>query len=301
MGSQFWWIYDILVIVILIATVVSNAKRGFQKNFLIIIGYTISSIVAALTSGIMAETVYTSVMRGSNLEGFEECIRTYDAAQAFYDVINEQEYGATLDLKTVEAYLLPDNDDYEDKLYAYVKNSARYQFSTKTAFSNLLRDEFLESFGGLMKKELPLYAYKSMYADIMEDGTLYQTSVQLICGDDSVHSIAEYLEDTFVREEAIHTAHLFLFLAIFLFCMCIFALVANILQKSVYLNIHAHTDHLAGGFLGLVEAVVFLCLLTVFIRLVVDASDMDTVLFNDVTIQSTRIFRHLYDRIGLII
>ena len=78
MGSQFWWFYDILAVALTLFIIYLNAKRGFKKNFLIIIGYVLSAVVTSVTSAMLAEPVYTGLIRESNLYAFDQVLSDYD-------------------------------------------------------------------------------------------------------------------------------------------------------------------------------------------------------------------------------
>ena len=137
MGSQFWWFYDILAVALALFIIYLNAKRGFKKNFLIIIGYVLSAVVTSVTSAMLAEPVYTWLIRESNLYAFEQVLSDYDGTAVIQDALDKQEYGARFDEKKIDICLSPAKADFEDELYRYVNQTCDYTVTTPTEFRNI--------------------------------------------------------------------------------------------------------------------------------------------------------------------
>ena len=107
-----------------------------------------------------------------------------------------------------------------------------------------------------------------------------------------------YLEDTYVKDDCIRIINSFLFVAIFCCLMSLIAVLAKKLEPRIYFNIYPVVDHTAGGLLGILEALMLLCLLCIFLRLLfVTASDTMLVL-NEETILKSRLFRYIYQLSG---
>lgn len=299
MGSQFWWFYDILAVALTLFIIYLNAKRGFKKNFLIIIGYVLSVVVTSVTSAMLAEPVYTWLIRESNLYAFEQVLSDYDGTAVIQDALDKQEYGARFDEKKIDICLSPAKADFEDELYRYVNQTCDYTVTTPTEFRNILRGAFIESFGSLMAKQMPLYARLSLEDKLADNDTLYVETMQHIYGETgSTRQITTYLEDTYVKDDCIRIINSFLFVAIFCCLMSLIAVLAKKLEHRIYFNIYPVVDHTAGGLLGILEALMLLCLLCIFLRLLfVTASDTMLVL-NEETILKSRLFRYIYQLSG---
>lgn len=299
MGSQFWWFYDILAVALTLFIIYLNAKRGFKKNFLIIIGYVLSVVVTSVTSAMLAEPVYTGLIRESNLYAFDQVLSDYDGTAVIQNALDKQEYGAKFDEKKIDIYLSPAKADFEDELYRYVNQTCDYTVTTPTEFRNILRGAFIESFGSLMAKQMPLYARLSLEDKLADNDTLYVETMQHIYGETgSMRQITTYLEDTYVKDDCIRIINSFLFVAIFCCLMSLIAVLAKKLEPRIYFNIYPVVDHTAGGLLGILEALMLLCLLCIFLRLLfVTASDTMLVL-NEETILKSRLFRYIYQLSG---
>lgn len=295
MGSQFWWFYDVLAVAVILLVIYANAKRGFKKNFLVMIGYILSAVVASVASAMLAEPVYSGVIRESNLTAFEQVLTEYDGTEAIRDALDEQRYGAQFDNKKIDVYLSPAKEDFEDGLYRYVNQTCDYTVTTPTEFRNILRGAFIESFGGLIAEQMPLYARLSLEEQLADNNALYVQTMQQIYGESgSRRQIASYLEDTYVKDDCIQIVNAFLFIAIFCCLMSIIAVIAKKMESRFYFNIYPFVDRVAGGLLGILEALMLLCLLCMFLRLLfVTASDTMLVL-NEETILRSSLFRYVY-------
>ncbi|MED9891082.1 CvpA family protein, partial [Ruminococcus champanellensis] len=215
------------------------------------------------------------------------------------DALDKQEYGARFDEKKIDICLSPAKADFEDELYRYVNQTCDYTVTTPTEFRNILRGAFIESFGSLMAKQMPLYARLSLEDKLADNDTLYVETMQHIYGETgSTRQITAYLEDTYVKDDCIRIINSFLFVAIFCCLMSLIAVLAKKLEHRIYFNIYPVVDHTAGGLLGILEALMLLCLLCIFLRLLfVTASDTMLVL-NEETILKSRLFRYIYQLSG---
>lgn len=295
MGSQFWWFYDILAVAVIVFVICVNAKRGFKKNFLIIIGYILSAVIASVTSAMLAEPVYSGLIRESNLYTFDQILSDYDGTAVIQNALDKQQYGAKFDTEKIDIYLSPAKADFEDELYRYVNRTCGYTVTTPTEFRNILRKAFIESFGGLMAKQMPLYTRLSLEDQLADNDALYVETMQHIYGETGpMRQITIYLEDTYVKNDCIRIVNAFLFIAIFCCLMSMIALLARKLEHKFDFNIYPVVDRTAGGLLGILEALMLLCLLCMFLRLLfVTASDTMLVL-NEETILESRLFRYIY-------
>ncbi len=266
---------------------------------MIIIGYVLSVVVTSVTSAMLAEPVYTGLIRESNLYAFDQVLSDYDGTAVIQNALDKQEYGAKFDEKKIDIYLSPAKADFEDELYRYVNQTCDYTVTTPTEFRNILRGAFIESFGSLMAKQMPLYARLSLEDKLADNDTLYVETMQHIYGETgSMRQITAYLEDTYVKDDCIRIINSFLFVAIFCCLMSLIAVLAKKLESRIYFNIYPVVDHTAGGLLGILEALMLLCLLCIFLRLLfVTASDTMLVL-NEETILKSRLFRYIYQLSG---
>lgn len=294
MGSQFWWFYDALVIAGVLFIIFTNAKRGFRKNFIIMMGYIVSILMASIGSAMFSSPVYQYAVRSSNLDAFSSVIKEYDASKEIISCVEGAGYGVTLEPAKVKGYLSPAYSTFDQDIYRYVVHRSGYVVATPTEFRTLLRTNFTERFGQVVNKYLPSYARRFLEAQMEENPELYIEVMQVICSKANSDQIAEYLEDKLVKDGCLDVTSMFLFLAIFLLIMSFVAVFAKKMESRVNFNIHTSVDHIAGAVMGLIEALVMVCFVAVFLKLIFITTSTDLMVLNVETVEHTKLFRYFY-------
>lgn len=303
MTTQFWWIFDVLVLVVAIYFIYSNAKRGMTKVLVMCIGYIVATVVSSVLSAVSASTLYEILARDSNLEAIEEMNREFDAAQVLADTINDQRYGVTLEKSTVEAFLLPpDTADCIPKLYDHIVRKSGYEPVAQLRFHYLLQDAFIEAYSETMLDYLPDYAAAQLREICAEDSSVMYTIIEnMYSSTVSARSAATYIEDTFVQKSTIEVFRIFIYLILFSIIMVFAALLASMLEHRLFFNVSQITDHLLGGVLGLIEAGVMLVLLTIVTRMLILLGGGKLFCFNEETVMASKLFRYLYEQLGILL
>lgn len=294
MGSQFWWFFDALVIACVLLVIFTNAKQGFRKNFIMMIGYAICALIASGTSILIAEPIYEYSVRNSNVEAFTSVVKEYDAPTEIIKCVGEASHSQDLEAVKINSYLTPAYSTFDQDIYNYVNKRCGYVVSTPSEFRELLRENFIEVFGEKMDKYLPSYAAKSMKNTIRENPDVYLEVMQSLYGENSVEQAAERMEDLLVKNTSMNITSMFLFLGTFLVLMSFVAMFSKRMDERVYFNIHTSVDHIAGAFMGLVEAFVILVFVAIFLKLIFTATTVDLMVLNEDTIEKTRLFRYFF-------
>ena len=99
-------IFDILVILIAIYAIYSNAKRGFGKVLVFGIGYIVATLLASVLSAVAAPACYEAMSRDSNISAIEAANEQVDFAQVFTDKINAEDYGFSVNKRQIETLML---------------------------------------------------------------------------------------------------------------------------------------------------------------------------------------------------
>lgn len=294
MGSQFWWFFDALVIACVLFVIFTNAKQGFRKNFIMMIGYAVCALIASGTSILLAEPIYQYSVRESNVEAFTSAIKEYDATEEIIACVGEASHTQDLEAVKINSYLTPAYSTFDQDIYNYVNKRCGYVVSTPSEFRSLLRENFIEVFGGKMSKHLPSYASEAMENTIREEPDVYLEVMQAMYGENTVEQAAEYLEDVLVKNTCLNITAMFLFLGTFLVLMSFVAMFSKKMEDQIYFNIHTSVDHIAGAFMGLVEAFVMLAFVAIFLKLIFTATTTDLMVLNEETIEKTRLFRYFF-------
>ncbi len=303
MDTQFWWIFDALVVVLALYFIYSNAKRGLTKVFVMAIGYIVATLFSSVLSAVAAPTFYELIARDNNITSIREINSQMDVAQVFFDEIKEKRYGVSVEKSKIRTYLLPpDTESYDIKLYEYVNHRCGYQVATQQAFTAMLQDAFVEEYGQLLEAHLPSYVnakFQEMYA---EDRTLVTRVLdQMYSEKNTTRDFAIYIEDTFVMDSTIEVFRIFIYLILFSIIMVIAALIASMMEYRLIFNVRPFMEHFLGGCIGLIEAGVIVVLLTIAVRLLILLGGGTLLCFNEPTVMASKLFRFFYNQLEILL
>lgn len=302
-ATQFWWVFDALVVLVAAWVIFSNGRRGINKVLVLSIGYLIATIAGSVVATIAAPVIYEISAKESNLETIQEVNNKFDVTQCFCDALDAQHYGTTIERGRIQALLLPPNtDNFDQNIYAYLNNKCGGQVATPMAFKKVLCDAFTKDYGKALGDNLPYYAEVNFKEAMSKDPALIHTMLTEFYSISATDKEkAAFVEEHFLQDTTMQIFTIFVFLVVFSVIMVFAALIANSTQYTLFFNISAVKDHILGAMLGLIEAAVMLVLLTFAVRLLVLLFGGNLLCFNDETIEGTRIFKFLYEQLDLLL
>lgn len=293
MGSRFWWLYDVAAICLIVLTIYGNARRGFKRNFIIILGYLFCGLLASVISVAIAQPVYDTVVRDSNVEAVSDVIHDYDAAKEITECLNSQGYGIHADKAKVNAYLSPAYSTFDQDIYRYVNRLSFSTVATPEQFREILEQNFIDTFGGQLEKAMPAYVRDSMAENIQENDTMYMQIMLQLCSGKGNNVAASEMVDLFVREPTIRVVNMFLFVTIFCFLMSLVAVAAKNMEAKMTIPVTPAANHVLGGLLGIVEALMVLWIMAIFLKMIIMTGTSSN-FFSEETVQETHLLRYLY-------
>lgn len=276
MGTQFWWIFDVITLSITAGVIYGAVQKGLNKVILPLLGY-----VAAIVAGIFGSNALEGVVY-EHL--FQEEIRTSVQSALtveewdLLDAAAETLAIAGQDTSAEEVHKLyrdaadggePMPDWLEEGICRTAETvvSARQRAHSEIALSEVFGREDLMTF------------LASLYGDKPEEA-------------------ATLLEEKFYQPPYREIAHDGLFLMIELAMLIIYSMIASVagnLEEQMHIR---RGNRLLAFPAGLVEAACLLLIFVIVVRLIVRVGDGEIVLFNRETIGETWIFRYLYELVA---
>lgn len=304
MSTSLWWVFDLILVAVVIYVIAVNAKRGLTKTLLLNIGYVLTTAVASLLAAVAAPALYQTVAYDNNISGIVTANDHMDFSEIFLDAVNAQKYGFTMDRATMDRVLkdskiTPTFDEY---LFEYVQKKSDSNFSTQEEFSGVLRNAFAEKYGAQLDERLPHYVRMYFDKQNREDPALMNDLITAFYDSSmSQKERADVLESRFAAYPTTEVLQVFIFLIIFSVIMVIVALISAMMQNRIFLNLRESTDHVLGGMFGLIEALAVIMLLTMIVRLLVLLPGGQFLCFDEATIADSKLFSFCYDHIGFLL
>ncbi len=275
MGTQFWWFYDVLTLTIAVGLLYNAAAKGFNKLVFRLIGSVLAFVVGIFGSGALAEPAYNML--------FREEIAT--AIQAEYESMDL--YGE------VTAYLRTAHPD------SSLGNTDREQFLQNEG-AMLDAAEFTEAAQAVIQPVLsrrmspyPMVSMQEYFAS--GDDLSRQHFLAAAQGDHAAS--AEYLEKGYFRPYYLKMIRMALFLILGAVVLIIVGIISAMTGNLEHLMHIRRFDKLLAVPVGLIEAAFVLIALAVAVKLVVMGTEDMMLLFNQDTIEKTKLFQLLYEKI----
>lgn len=295
MGTDFWWIFDALMIIILAAIVYSNARRGITKVLVMGIGYVLATMAAVFVSAPASEVIYEKVAMDSDIAAFQRVNRKVRLVEMLSGVIDKQHLGFVADRTSVREILAGErNAEFVQQLYDYVNREYGEKAMTEETFETLIKSALIQYYGGLLGEELPEYVRLNFEQKFTEDNRLMPELITKLFAP----APERYLEETYAQKPTQQVLQIFVYLILFSIVMVITAIISASLENKLFLNTTYSSERIFGGVIGLVEAISVIIMLTMLVRLVVMLGGGDLLCFNDATIERTKLFRYIYNFMG---
>ena len=302
MGTEFWWIFDALVVMIAVYLIYSNAKRGLTKVFVLNIGYVTALFLSGLVAVTAGPQLYEATAKTTDLKAFQEIIEKMNVPKVLADAVEGMGYGFRCEESRIERYLESNPDRYAINLYHYVKDQSGAEINDFTAFTDDLRDAYVKAYSKAMDEKLPAYVRMNFVSQIEEDpGVMTELLAQKYAPNMTSKVLAEDMEERFGQEPNTEILRMFIYVGCFAVIMIIAAVISSLLKNSLFFNVTGSSERVYGALLGLAETICLLILFTIVVRLIVMLGGGETLCFNDPTIERTKIFRLLYDHLNILI
>lgn len=292
METEFWWIFDALVVIAAIFIIYSNAKRGVQKVLVMGIGYIIATLCAMFISVPASQVVYEKVALQSDLAAIQRANKKVRLVELISGVIDQQQFGFVADRTDVREILTGENNrEFVHGLYQYVNKRYHAQVPmTEEQFTVVVQEAVVNYYGELLGEELPEYVRLNFTDKVTEDPALMPELVVRLFN----AGPEEYIEETYSKQPTQRVLQVFVFLILFSVLMVITAIISATLENRLFFNNTYFADHLYGGLIGVIEAFSIILMLTMLVRMIVMLGGGDLLCFNEPTIRATRIFRFFY-------
>lgn len=294
MGTNFWWILDIITVAIVILCIYNCAKKGFSKIIILIAGCVVSVLLAMAVSNGTSEFIYDKFIKQSSIEGVESALEEYDPAMTVKEVIESQNYGAVVENSRIEKILR--SDDCIIELYEYASQQSGTEVEEN---DKIFKEKFMRNFTDLFSKnlgvKLPPYVTHEIVEEISENEKLFMNVLTMVV--EQPDEVPEYIEKNFIRQPALRLVRAFVFIICYFIFMTIIRIVINKTFKFGLLNGFDKLDKTVGGLLGIVQAGVMLIIMAVLVKILIRVAESDGSFISYETVEKTALFRYVFDKI----
>lgn len=281
MGTQFWWFYDVLAVSMTVIIGYAVIAKGFNKVVFQLAAFVLSVAVGIAGANFIAPRVYDELFRekiGNSILSILD-----DEEFDIYEQVSE-----SLALSAAEGEETPTADALRKTYLAALRSD-----------SVMPEDWYFEAFGNVLGTRLnsvqkmhPIHQ-EQRFCDLLDQGG-WLDLLSAFEADSHPEAAKEQLEAACYRENYTQLVRLSLFLIIelvMLIISCIIASMTDHLEESMHLR---RGNHLLAVPVALVEAASLLLVLCVTVRLIVQLTDSEMLLFNQPSVNATFLFKYIY-------
>ncbi len=290
MGGNFWWVFDLVVVLIILFCVIGNAKKGFSRIIVTAIGCIISFAIAWVVSKSTAETIYNKMFMKGNIEAVQTAVEDYNPEDIIKTIIENNELSGVLSNENIKIILEKENS--LDLLYEYANSRASNILDSKENFEKNIINEFAKAFSLQVGASLPPYVAEEIFNHIKNNEELFLMTIDMLMTDSK--ELPAFIEENYIREPAKRIVSCAVFLIVFFVLMTIIILVASKSGNFGLLNGYDRLDKFTGGVLGAVEAVAVIMIIAFIVKIIINISENDVSFISMNTIENTKIFKHFY-------
>ncbi len=290
MGENFWWILDIITVIVLVLCIIRCAHKGFSKIIITAVGCVISLVAAWIISGSSSEFIYNNFFKKSNIETLKASIKDYHPEEAIKNIIEENDLSGVLSTEKIESVLKSDNSI--SMLYEYANSESANILDTPENFKNNLINEFAKAFAAQAGVNLPPYVAQEIIDHIGNNEKLFKSTIKTLMTQPD--KVPEYIEENYIRAPAKRIISSAVFLIVFFVLITIILLVTSRSQGFGLLNGYDRLDKFAGGLMGLIEGITIIMIIGVGMKILINISENENSFFSMNTIENTKVFRLFY-------
>ncbi len=290
MGENFWWIFDIIAVVVLVLSIIRCFHKGFSKIIITAVGCIISLAAALVVSRSTAGIIYDNFFKKSNIETVKTAIKDYRPEETIKNIIEENDLSGVLSTEKIKSVLESDNS--LNMLYEYANSEATNILDSPGNFKSELISEFASAFASQVGVNLPPYVAQEITDRIENNEELFVSTVKTLVTEPE--KMPEHIEKNYIRTPAKRIISSSVFLIVFFVLMTIILLLTNKAQGFGLLNGYDRLDKFAGGLLGFIEGITIIMIIAVGAKILVNISKSENSFISIKTIENTIFFRHFY-------
>lgn len=291
MGANFWWLFDLAVVVIALFFIINCVRRGFSKIVVTALGCALSFAAALAVSQATSDVIYDKMFKKGNINAVEKAVEEYHPEDVIKMIIEKNELSGVLSNENIKQIL--ESKSSMDLLYDYANSKASNILDSKENFEKTIINEFAAAFSSQVGENLPPYVAHEILNHMQNNEELFLTTVEMLAKNSD--EIPTFIEENYIRGPAKTIVRCAVFLIIFFVLMTIIIIVLNKTGKFGLLNGYDRLDKIVGGVMGCIEAVAAIMIIAFVVKIIINMSENNSSFVSIQTIERTKIFKWFYD------
>lgn len=282
-------LFDGATILIILIFLIVNVKRGFTKTFISVLGYILAILLGSVAADTTSEPTYDSVLSKQIVADVQDVLDDNNIASSICNRIKKDTYGIVISEDKLSKVVTSSSS-----LYNAINGKDGAELISNEKINRLLGESIEEAISEPLKSILPSPAVDYMINSLKSNSELLYNTVPVLLQDNK--SAAEYIEHTFIRPIVIYIIKMAIFFVVFLIVMILVKMISKSFENNDTLpTLAVASDRLLGAILGIAEGMILVILVSVVVKLLVYSSGGTSELLNEDVIQSTKLFKTIYN------
>ncbi len=293
MGVQFWWFYDVIAVAAVLVCMFVTIKRGIMKAAVSLVGFAIALGVAFSLSSSLAGSLYTKVIRNSNVKKLDQSLTEGRYMDELENYLENLGYNIDIDGSQLKKICFT-GENVDENIYKYVNNINSRKVEEEGIFMNKLHEGYASSLHGFITKQLSEYSAEYAAREIESSPAKFYGFLKLLSDDDNLRPAAEYIVDNYLAAPYTSEIKLIVFIVAAIFLMLITIFIETAAGKNSQMEPSIVT-HAMSGIIGFFKGAVIVFVIAVMVRLYVVLGSNKMLFFNHDAIDKTYVFKYIYN------
>jgi ethanolamine utilization microcompartment shell protein EutS len=285
MGTQFWFFYDIAIILVILLGFYNGFKKGFLKTIILTVGSIAVFTVSWGFSQIAADTIYDNYFKEKNTQMLSNALSGKSYTSDF--ILKLQDMG--VDLSSDEINEILQNGSVDELAQAAGLSTGETDNNAEEVFSSAAS----QTISHLIESTAIPYS-QSISDQILDENpeVLDELLLQIVSPDST--SIVSKIENDYIRKVEI----MIIRILITALASSVLMIIVDIATKKIKIRreriVLNALDRFSGGIVGIVGSLFSIYIIISVVHLLVAFGKEQLVFFNNDVIDKTVIFGYLY-------
>lgn len=293
MDTEYWWFYDLFILVTILLCAYSGYKKGFAKVIVMMIGYIAIVILSVFIGNTVGPVVYEKYVKQVMVDSVKNIVDEYNFETEFQKVMKELVPDIDFKGTEIDEFIMDNSKNVSEDLYQLYLRKNSLTFYSEKEFNEKINENLNKTIANSFNTGMPAFVEKEIKKATQKNNNLLLDTFKVITGDST--KAAEYIEEKYVRSITVKLLKAFIYLISFLILSLVLQFVEKIIRESHSIPVLGSADSLFGAILGIIQALAITILISLVIKFVISLSINEIPIFNSNTINQTKIFKHIYD------
>ena len=294
MGTQLWWLYDVVAVAIFLVCIYLSGRKGIFKSLITAVGCILSVFISVSISGTIADTLYKTTVRDGNINKLEKTLIDVDISSDMKNALEEMGYSVIVNTKRLDE-ILDSDKNLDEQLYKYMNNINGKVVDDEESFQKALNVCYASVMKKLISGDMSKYAVETASRKIIDGKTDFGSLIRQIKDGDKRKDTAKIISDDYVADAYKNVIRLVVILISFALIFIITLLTVKAMTEGQMQTENSTGSYIAGGACGIITGAIIVFISAVIVKLCAIMGDNEMLFFGNEAIEKTYIFRYAYN------